>query len=471
MYPSESVSATDTASPLPRSNLLPDPRHIKREYEKLIREWTDELFNARPETSSQSFEYSQMDNQYLRFAWMRLIDRHLEQQWEDSQHMLQCAQAWYRRSSLSLAEVVHTMNILSLRSMQQSLDARQELLHTLASRSSALPQFPSFSMHTPPSTVFGRPIPQESKEVYEEEGQQQSSILSEEQDEMHAPLLRRHHTNVINRPITFDAVVASSASMDTSPHTCNGIEPCAISTAARPSRLTPSPSTPTFSTSHDTVVCQNGFVPACNHNRYYEKLSVETKRKDTCRSRTNSSSSTGDDVENKPWESWFTKSGQTNYCCFFCKNPLPVKSLSADEADIPMMRTDDSTSGSSEAKFKEYEASLLSNEKAPIGKSESSISTFRPISKNLAPRCAPPPKRSSSSSYTRSRSSWQENQPTITKSRSFPSKVAALGKPKHSPPLPTKTHKERNFVMQSIVNKKASLSKLFSSKKSVAGSN
>ncbi|KAF7721931.1 hypothetical protein EC973_003919 [Apophysomyces ossiformis] len=385
--------------------------------------------------------------------------------------MLQCAQAWYQRNSVSLDEAVRTMNILSLRIMQQSLDARQELLHTLMTRSFTRPQIPSTNPHlSSPAHFMPSPSGRQMQEGDDEK--KPSSILSEEQEEMHAPLLRRHQSSILGR----SAQLKAPHTVDTSVHTAyqvrDDLETYDINAAMRPVRLTSSPSAPAFSTTQETVECHNRNMPACAHNSYYENLSATNKSKDADYSRSNSStSSLSDEIGDRQWESWFAKNGQTNYCCFYCKNCLASKRLSADEADVPMMRTDDTTTGISEAKFKEHDISFFACEKTLIGKTESSISTFRPISKNLAPRCAPAPKRSSSSSYACSRSSWQDNQPTITKSRSFPSKIAALGRPKHCPPMPVKTPKERNFVMQSIVNKKVSLSKLFSSKKSVAGSN
>jgi hypothetical protein len=59
------------------------------------------------------------------------MDHYLDQQWLDSKQMLQCAQAWSGRKSISLSEAVHTMNTLSLKFMQRSLDTRKELLNTL----------------------------------------------------------------------------------------------------------------------------------------------------------------------------------------------------------------------------------------------------------------------------------------------------------------------------------------------------
>ncbi|KAI9361512.1 hypothetical protein BD770DRAFT_383555, partial [Pilaira anomala] len=78
-------------------------------------------------------------------------------------------------------------------------------------------------------------------------------------------------------------------------------------------------------------------------------------------------------------------------------------------------------------------------------RSESSISTFRPISNNLAPRC--------------------QAAPVITKSRSFPSKSALSASMKKSSSTPPPIPQQRNFMIRSIVSKKASLSKLFSSRK------
>ncbi|KAI7877390.1 hypothetical protein K492DRAFT_197769 [Lichtheimia hyalospora FSU 10163] len=140
-----------------------------------------------------------------------------------------------------------------------------------------------------------------------------------------------------------------------------------------------------------------------------------------------------------------------------------------------------------------------------ILRSESSISAFRPISKNLAPRCSPPPPPPAANGndirwrYQRREisSSIQadpQQRPAIPKSQSFPSKVASLASSSsHKIPdvpiikasttkssasattVPTtimgksadksSSSKERNFVMRSIVSKKASLSKLFSGSK------
>ncbi|KAG2219085.1 hypothetical protein INT45_000368 [Circinella minor] len=160
-----------------------------------------------------------------------------------------------------------------------------------------------------------------------------------------------------------------------------------------------------------------------------------------------------------------------------------------------------------------------SNSGGGMIRSESSISAFRPISKNLAPRCSAALVRdksiststskqfiyrdslSSSSSSSSTNPAAVDNQqfnttksvPIITKSQSFPSKGAAMSigsstlsdstrrpaLPKmasYSTPRPiggtgsekrssTNNTKERNFVMRSIVSKKASLSKLFHAKK------
>ncbi|KAI9318380.1 hypothetical protein BX666DRAFT_1927318 [Dichotomocladium elegans] len=112
----------------------------------------------------------------------------------------------------------------------------------------------------------------------------------------------------------------------------------------------------------------------------------------------------------------------------------------------------------------------------PMVRSESSISAFRPSSKNFAPRCprdgTPEPS-----------SSLEPGIQPISKSRSFPSRVtfasssptdessplSALS-PSRSKPLPrindnNQGAKERNSVMRSIVGKKTSLGKLFSAKK------
>ncbi|ORY92305.1 hypothetical protein BCR43DRAFT_88493 [Syncephalastrum racemosum] len=124
---------------------------------------------------------------------------------------------------------------------------------------------------------------------------------------------------------------------------------------------------------------------------------------------------------------------------------------------------DDESDGAYDELMRNY-GCLGSSSSSGMIRSESSISAFRPISKNLAPRCAPSPVLEEPSSPT----SAGPMRRSVIKSRSFPSKVASMAaedQPSLSPPPPSL--KERNFVMRSLVNKKVSLSKLFSGKRSI----
>lgn len=131
--------------------------------------------------------------------------------------------------------------------------------------------------------------------------------------------------------------------------------------------------------------------------------------------------------------------------------------LSDDDVD------DDESDGAYDELMRNY-GCLTSSSSSGMIRSESSISAFRPISKNLAPRCAPPPVLEEPSSPT----SESPARRSLIKSRSFPSKVASIAVEEvstRSPPPPSL--KERNFVMRSLVNKKVSLSKLFNGKRSI----
>ncbi|KAI8887575.1 hypothetical protein K501DRAFT_268667 [Backusella circina FSU 941] len=95
---------------------------VDHEYEILVQSWKDQLVQNTPNIPNAD---------YARYAWLQLMDHYLDQQWLDSKQMLQCAQAWSGRELISVSEAVHTMNILSLKFMQRSLDTRKELLNTL----------------------------------------------------------------------------------------------------------------------------------------------------------------------------------------------------------------------------------------------------------------------------------------------------------------------------------------------------
>lgn len=481
------------------SFLHPRDPGVEQEYETLIRAWKHQLIGHTPITPS---------NDYIRFAWMRLMDHYLDQQWLDSKQMMQCAQAWSARESIGLDEAVHTMNILGLKSMQRSLDARQELLQALGD--------PDFMAGFGVSSI-------QEEDVDEQFSLTGSEDQEEEDDEqvVHAPLLVKHHTKRADEVLDEAIVTIENNQEGDGPiHIYHNQEDEEVKSrltydkynveVKQRSRLTSSNSTPNVS----LAAVQDGF-PEDNKeiSRKYEscyqqlpqasswkEILIKQHNEDDNFSDNDSMSSTGiqSDINSLPlgsgvqWKSWFLeeKNGKTLV-------KKPTFSTHLDNDNVPTSFEENLASEKIETDtsfFGLYENTtydLLPTEKKGkpflMARSESSISAFRPISNNLAPRCQPSlepiansyPLRRSSSSYSGAREKFvmrmptkDENNPavtapTITKSKSFPNKAALASSIKKSyasspPPMPPK---ERNFMIRSIVSKKASLSKLFGSKK------
>ncbi|KAI9489938.1 hypothetical protein BDB00DRAFT_875785 [Zychaea mexicana] len=697
---SSNSSTTNPSNPYSPSRSIPllhdpyDPR-IEQEYEQLVQHWTQQLLHKtrqqyHNDTSATTTmngptkpgDVSSSSSSVSAFSTdkhdstsnvntttrpgvnhpmhMDIIGRYLEEQWMDSQHMLECAQAWNGRDTISLSEAVRAMNVVSLRLMQRTLDTRQMLFshYSSASREEEKGYVPLFSPWISPRPGHQQYISSSSSGSSSEDGSVQwrprhspslaslpkvpvvqdapkglvankgttvpriSLALStddEEEQEMHAPLLRKHQTDSSNgssitggQPNTNDWThdkLRKKPSLQTIEHQAAAVMATNAATsppgARRPVRLVPSPSAPNCSGSTSNNCCFNSFAPATNYHRYYhpqqnwteEELEEEEEDYDGSKLDANNKQS--------QWRSWYNYHGHTSQLhrrhrqhqhphrqqqstssssCTFCYRPVPKKSLSAGDAEdtrlLPssssdqsstednqsmsylnaaapdktmveeMQQYDDETQGllTKDSKFSDSGKYLDesseeeqghnndNNEKAgsdeaynalvstygamgvanTIIRSESSISAFRPISKNLAPRCAgtsatsssskPDHYRDSLSSSSSSTSSGldgaqKEQQPlkskipTITKSQSFPSKVAAMSWTGSSfssysasrPALPNMmpssstsalrhggsaggcaekgSVKERNFVMRSIVSKKESLSKLFSGMK------
>lgn len=414
--------------------LHPHDPCVEKEYETLIRAWKSQLIDHTPAVPN---------NDYVRLAWMRLMDHYLDQQWLDSKQMLQCAQAWSARDELSLTEAVHTMNILSLKSMQRSLDARQELLQALGD-----------------PDLIGIARPQSISS---------SSFLTGSEEDVHAPLLVQHTNTPTQENFDLNDRAADTANNEEEEEDAflidNGynldelvdlslepdmeelndeelqdikvrpvideeeeekdtedanefISPLASRVFTR--SISSSMSSPNISTTtrHEEFTNRK-------YESYYQKLHQTSSWKEieirnsgllsegggSCSSSEVSSSQVGSGVQ---WKSWFLGDQSTEF---------------AEEK----VETD--------ANFSDY----VRKQPFLMVRSESSISAFRPISNNLAPRC---------------------QVPSITKSRSFPSKSALSASMKKSSSTPPPVPQQRNFMIRSIVSKKASLSKLFSSKKS-----
>jgi hypothetical protein len=493
---------TDSAQDASSSFLHPHDPSVEREYENLIRAWKQQLIGQTPPTPS---------NDYIRFAWMRLMDHYLDQQWLDSKQMMQCAQAWSARESISLTEAVHTMNILSLKSMQRSLDARQELLQALGD----------------PDFMVGFGV----SPIQEEDEDERSSLAGSEDHEdqiVHAPLLVKHNTTPAEE-IMDEAIVTTENKQQEEElihlyagQKCEEVKSRSAyeeetdGVPKRP-RLLSSASTPNIS----LVTNQQEFADDSNEfsrkcESYYQQLPQASSWKETSikqdkdddrysdnqslcsvsiHSGTNNSSPPlGSGVQ---WKSWFLEDQNDQTAAEYpllsihpTDNHHTSIIFEEDFAD-EKVETDASFSGMYTTNNTSYDLLSIEKKTQPflMVRSESSISAFRPISNNLAPRCQPildpiansyPLQRSSSTSYSGPKerlmmipkskpTTAAATAPTITKSKSFPSKAAlpsssSLKKSYASspPPMPPK---ERNFMIRSIVSKKASLSKLFGSKK------
>ena len=405
---------------------------VDREYEALTQAWKDELIDNTPTTPNKD---------YVRLAWMRLMDHYLDQHWLDSKQMLQCAQAWSAREELSLTEAVHTMNILSLKSMQRSLDARQELLQALCD---------------PDLMGFG--VSQERFSTIST-----MSCLNEAED-IHAPLLMSHQKNAPsekediliqeaqdipeetfaknNPTMTNDSAMFKQEELNQeikSRHVFEGhteeqeaeeeendsVSPIESLTYSR--SLSSSVSSPTISHSFHSGLRERkyeSYYPSWRDsdvNQDIDLMSENGNRSSGTLSRLSqhSHSPLKNGVQ---WKSWFVG------------NEHPSTLAFANEK----VETDDTFSD-----FQMEQQPNITKQSFLMVRSESSISAFRPISNNLAPRCQ----------------ATTSDPIIMTKSKSFPTK-AALGE---TPPPPVP--QQRNF-MRSIVNKKVSLTKLFGHKKS-----
>ncbi|KAI7864876.1 hypothetical protein BDF14DRAFT_1744546 [Spinellus fusiger] len=371
------------------------------------------------------------------------------------------------------------MNILSLRTMQRSIDARREFLDIFGGKKDILVE--SFSLPTPtPDTHSAIPTPGSPNSRV-------SFALSEE--EMHAPLLR---TQQLGSNQVSDSIMSIA---DYDPTDLDPYSPSISNNT-----YWNYPRAASVLSEEKTQVEANTRNPEGAREPLYKHLSTWKKL-------VGNSSET---VEAKPWCSWHEQ-GLLSSSEIHMKDPhshhlysSSTNTIALDDVPIATPTLSISTPYSENrmdlacsppksfqplksalrTRYTMHDASVLPVVTSSILRSESSISGFRPISKNLAPRCKTLEcpflySRSSTTcsddhSYKKS-DPWaiEVKKPTITKSRSVPSTVSHLHQSKPSPPLPsasvsTKTSKERNFVMRSIVSKKASLSKLFTGKKTVS---
>ncbi|KAI8098214.1 uncharacterized protein B0P05DRAFT_520926 [Gilbertella persicaria] len=448
-----------------KSFIHPHDPYVEQEYEALIRAWKNQLIEHTP---------SSHNNDYIRFAWLRLMDHYLDQQWLDSKQMLQCAQAWSARDSLSLTEAVHTMNILSLKLMQRSLNARQEMLQALGD--------PGFMVS------FGMP----SNERFSLSGTEEDE---DEDEEVHAPLLMKHQMHstaeqdqdeaIVTTPIVPESTVENET-LRARRMTLLLEQPLHLS-ATRRSRIGSSSSTPDMPTSQKEMVHRLNR----KYESYYQQLYHSTPhlwKGDNQQQEFSDASSVFTSVHSETsspilpsgaqWKSWFLGNDTRPpppLAPSLSSPPIVVVSRDKQEEEEQptvfaneKVQTDDSF-----ANMYSRESKKVSKQPFLMARSESSITAFRPISNNLAPRCQPFSNYYSSSNNSVPEASYstsaiQNDKIKITKSKSFPSKPTFTSKiPTRSSPPPLPPHKDQpqrnHFIVR--VRKKVSLSKLFNSKK------
>ncbi|CAO3674452.1 unnamed protein product [Rhizopus stolonifer] len=424
---------------------------VEEEYETLIKSWKQQLIDTTPKTPNK---------EYVKLAWMRLIDHYLDQQWLDSKQMLQCAQAWSARDSLSLTEAVHTMNILSLKSMQRSLDARQELLQAL-----------------------GDPEMMVSFGLYDDVKQERFSLAgSENEDEVHAPLLVRHTYDSTSSSSYEENVIAQlECGLDTERYHEDAESIDETEAILDAYRYQNQDEYLAQSTRHLSLVDhqQDTDEEEDNDDVFRERnprlhssmsspnglysLSDESKNQNLRRSTSWREIRPGDEAPSThscdsqlgaPWKRWFGDNQRSSQSSIvFANQEFANEKIEANNAffiqDHPL---------------KEAEKT----KKPRMLRSESNVSAFRPISNNLAPRCQPKQARTSTYSFLQQKE--HHDSIKMMKSRSFPSKSALISTFKKSSSPPPIPHKERrgHSKIRSIVRKKVSFSKIFGGRKGSA---
>ncbi|KAI9258378.1 hypothetical protein EDC94DRAFT_613584 [Helicostylum pulchrum] len=414
--------------------LHPHDPCVEEEYETLIRAWKTQLIDHAP---------AEPNHDYVRLAWMRLMDHYLDQHWLDSKQMLQCAQAWSAREELSLAEAVHTMNILSLKTMQRLLDARQELLQALGDPELIGITRPRMLSNTSSLTgseedVHAPLLVQHINIPTQDNLHDDESIMISKEEEEEEDKEEDEETFLANYGYNLDELIDLSIEKEEFidlesrqvVEELNGEEEEEASEYISPlasriysQSITSSMSSPNISTNRNQDFTNRKYE-SYYQNSHQASSWKEIQKRNSDLVSENSFSSNSDASSpllssSAQWKSWFLGDQSTEF----------AKEKVETDGTFP------------EQYIKKQSFSMV--------RSESSISAFRPISNNLAPRCKPP---------------------AITKSRSFPSKSTLSESMKKSSSTPPPVPQQRNFMIRSIVSKKASLSKLFSSKKASSSS-
>lgn len=436
----------------------PHDPSVDKEYENLTRAWKNELIDNTPTSPNSN---------YMRFAWMRLMDHYLDQHWLDSKQMLQCAQAWSARDEIDIAEAVRTMNVLSLKSMQRSLDARQELLQ---------------AMSDPDLMGFDAPRHTSYNDRFSSVTSSTTSLEVEDND-VHAPLLVKHGnipSEETNAPLFDEAIITTTDEKqeETTDSRETALEEISLEDNSKSSgevksrrnyeeeeevnnRTTYDDDTHFDSYEYARSISSSmsspnllsstryGGLATRKYESYYQKLHENSswKEMDVNNDESSLMSDNNDNTESiyshdseissplgsgVQWKSWFVGNDSNQSTTGFANEKVET-----------------------DASFSDFHPEYRKQQSFLMVRSESSISAFRPISNNLAPRCQ----------VSQSSDNLVPTSPLVlTKSKSFPTK-AALNEATSSSPPPVPNQKS-NFMIRSIVSKKVSLSKLFGSKKS-----
>lgn len=479
--------------------LHPHDPTVEREYDILIKAWKHQLIDNTPTSPN---------TDYIRFAWIRLMDHYLDQQWLDSKQMLQCAQAWSaREDELSTTEAVHTMNILGLKSMQRSLDARQELLQVLGDPDlmagfgiSVSKRYSSTSttncsiitgslqheeeeeedVHAPLLVQYNKAIPIEEaaataiEEISKKQQQQEeleeyfdSTSLKESVKESSSIVEGDEQVEIKTRQV-YEQVEISEEEEEEEQDTRRSISS---------SMSSPNLSTSVYYGFTSTTRKYESCYQKLNQASSWKEIEIDSRKSmdeeeeedivekyDT--SSISSSSQLGSPLlgSQHQWKSWFLGNGNEQQ-----------EELFTTAANEKIETTDTTIFADFHPEFiKKHQPFLMV-------RSESSISAFRPISNNLAPRCHPAQLNESLSLTAQAEEPKRKHKrATIQKSKSFPTKASLLsasikrpfGNSTAPPPMPIpipqqQQPKERssNFMIRSIVSKKVSLSKLFGNRK------
>ena len=422
---------------------------LEKEYQKLVDSWTLELKNTHQENPG--------------LQWSRLMDRYLDQQWSDSQVMLHHAQ-W------SANEATQTAALFSLRMMKRSIDVRQEMIDMLCVLNTSRTQAPEpalFSTEDTNGTSHHYAVLPSSDD--ETQVQLDESVS-------HAPSSTSSNHDM--SPFTIRSNLWSACSEKKSSRQPSVRNSIVTSRPFPPRLLAPSPSTPTFSTTCQTVTCRNNFTPLCNYNRYCRKnpaTEKETTRLDVSQqthldaNATRTTDSSADSEDGCRNRSDTLDGGNT---CVMCHERLPFKkSFSVDDVEYMKAQGSDTTSsvGSSLLDFPmPIDTHAVEEEDK---RSDTQLSRME-IDHIKSTRCSLLPRNELSTTAFDMREASLAMQPTLAYCATEAGgtfRSANLSSGRQYPISFTKRKAKQNFVLSSLsIKKVSSFTKLFTAKKSVS---